>query len=404
MHVEGQATGRHLRDPLTDEQSRLVNENLGLVGVHLRRHVHDLTRPRRDREWEDLFQEGCLGLIDAARRYRPERGIPFAAFALPRIHNAVRRALSTKFATVYVPPQRPTRKSVPRGGEPVPQDGEAVPQRGKSDLDTGLKPVPNSGRSDPRAGRNDADRHELTSIGKRRSAVASAGDPFSADNRRTIRDREPEIDNPQSTVRDRPSVRSLSETEELGLVSRRRSDPERPPGRTISSLLRDKYECALHAAADALAGQTSTRGDRDKLVRILTEERFLVPHDDARRPLRQIARDTHSSYARVAQCDQRLSGEIRRSLEADPEFRELQRRMRSDPLGGDVPVDERLEHELVLASTEEFVRRFRRADEPTRAGVLHSVLEVSHGDIEDLVRSRFVRLPGSARAKLLGKL
>ncbi len=104
-------------EPLTEQQRCLVRENIGLVAVHLRRYVRNLSVPRHDREWEDLFQEGCLGLIKAAVAFRQERGIPFAAFALPRIHNAVSRALDSKFATVYVPPQRsatppdPSKKS-----------------------------------------------------------------------------------------------------------------------------------------------------------------------------------------------------------------------------------------------------------------------------------------------------
>ena len=77
---------------LTETQRRLVARNLGLVGLHLRRNVSNLAAPRRDREWDDLFQEGCLGLIQAAILFREDRGIAFAAFALPRIRNAVSRA------------------------------------------------------------------------------------------------------------------------------------------------------------------------------------------------------------------------------------------------------------------------------------------------------------------------
>ena len=103
--------GERERVPLTDEQRRLVRENIGLVSVHLRRYVGNLAFPRRDREWDDLFQEGCLGLIQAAAAFRQERGIPFAAFALARIHNAVSRALHCKFSTVHVPPKRNDARS-----------------------------------------------------------------------------------------------------------------------------------------------------------------------------------------------------------------------------------------------------------------------------------------------------
>ena len=94
--------------PLTPAQKQLVEQNLGLVMIHLKRYVPGLEQPACDREWDDLFQEGCLGLAQAARRFDRERGIPFPAFALPRIHNAVATALRRRFA--------------PAPGRRVPQD------------------------------------------------------------------------------------------------------------------------------------------------------------------------------------------------------------------------------------------------------------------------------------------
>ena len=78
--------------------------------------------------------------------------------------------------------------------------------------------------------------------------------------------------------------------------------------------------------------------------------------------------------------------------------------MRTDPLGGDVPIDEDLERGLVSAATDEFVRRFQNADKPTRASVLYTVLEVSDSDLETMVRERFVRLPRSTRVGLLKEI
>ena len=88
---------------LTPEQKRLVEENLGLVGTHVRRLVPARSSPRRDREWDDLFQEGCLGLAKAASSFDESKGVPFAAYALRRIQSAVSRALPRVFATVRVP-------------------------------------------------------------------------------------------------------------------------------------------------------------------------------------------------------------------------------------------------------------------------------------------------------------
>lgn len=308
---------------LTEDQRRLVEDNMGLVAVHLRRHVRDLQSPSRDREWEDLFQEGCLGLIQAATRHRPESGIPFAAFAFPRIHNAVSRALQTKFATIYVPPKR----SQPR------EDCQGAHERGRTT-------------------------HA-------------------------------------------PKVCSLTD-ELIGRLSAGcRATTGEPIGETVGQRLRAKYERAVGLACAALSSKASTRGDRDALIRILREERFLVPDEESRRALRQIARDTNSSYARVAQCDKRLGDAIRDTLEVDPEFHELRKCVRTNTLGSNLPIDQQVETRLLDASTEEFVRRFRSGSTAKRASVLHRILETSNDDLEVVVRSRFRRLPSGLREQLL---
>lgn len=90
-------SARH-REPigLDENQRTLVRENVGLVGTHLRRNVPRLRDPRGRGEWEELFQEGCMGLIRAATEFDAKRGIPFAAFAFPRIHKAVSGALADR--------------------------------------------------------------------------------------------------------------------------------------------------------------------------------------------------------------------------------------------------------------------------------------------------------------------
>ena len=310
---------------MTDEQQRLVRENIGLVAVHLRRHVGNLATPRRDREWEDLFQEGCLGLIQAAVAYCPQRGIPFPAFALPRIHSAVSRALQSRFSTVRIPP-------------------------------------------------------------KRRIAVGASPD--------SVRD----DDQPE-----RPKVRSLSGDLQDRLADTRRHDPADAGHETVGQRLRAKYERAVRTAGDVISGKTSRRGDRDELVRVLVEERFMVPHEESRRALRQIARETHSSYARVAQCDKQLGAEVRSTLEGDPEFRELHRRLRSDPDGTRAPIDEKSEGDLAELSAKEFVRRFRAAHTHKRADMLESLLRLSDSSIYDVVRDRVLRMPMRKRELLLAE-
>lgn len=68
------------------ERRTLIEENLPLVrhvvfqvAVHFPRHV--------DRE--ELATAGSLGLVEAARRFDPERGVPFDRFAARRIRGAI---------------------------------------------------------------------------------------------------------------------------------------------------------------------------------------------------------------------------------------------------------------------------------------------------------------------------
>ncbi len=99
---------------LTEDQRRLTRGNMGLVGVHLRRRVPTPRRPRRTREYEDLFQEGCIALMRAAARYDADEDGEFAAFALPRIRGAIHAALREKFCVVHTPI---------RDGQPVKVEG-----------------------------------------------------------------------------------------------------------------------------------------------------------------------------------------------------------------------------------------------------------------------------------------
>ncbi|MFQ6048840.1 MAG: sigma-70 family RNA polymerase sigma factor [Phycisphaerae bacterium] len=88
---------------LSAQQQRLVQDHLGLIRLHLARHIRLPRQPSRTGEYDDLFQEGCLALIEAARTYRPARHGPFAAYALPRIRYAISHYLYEGFATVRIP-------------------------------------------------------------------------------------------------------------------------------------------------------------------------------------------------------------------------------------------------------------------------------------------------------------
>jgi len=67
-----------------------VAERERLVESHLPR-ITSLARRFRSRDVDlaDLMQEGSLALLEAHRRYEPERGVDFWAYAAPWVHGAI---------------------------------------------------------------------------------------------------------------------------------------------------------------------------------------------------------------------------------------------------------------------------------------------------------------------------
>lgn len=84
-------------DSLSTQQQQLVSDHLHMVESQVRSYVAPARSTRREREGDDLYQEGCLGLIRAAKRYDPSSDIPFGAYAKRRIHRAMSEALYEHF-------------------------------------------------------------------------------------------------------------------------------------------------------------------------------------------------------------------------------------------------------------------------------------------------------------------
>jgi len=80
-------------------------------------------------EVSDLVQEGWLALLEARRRFEPERGVPFWAYAVPWVHGAVYRLAQDQRRAVRLPAAaqvelgriRSVRQQLARtaGGEPA---------------------------------------------------------------------------------------------------------------------------------------------------------------------------------------------------------------------------------------------------------------------------------------------
>lgn len=70
---------------MTDEQDRLVTENIGLVHACARRYTG------RGIDYDDLYQSGCEGLVKAAAGYDSSRNVRFSTYAVPAILGEIRR-------------------------------------------------------------------------------------------------------------------------------------------------------------------------------------------------------------------------------------------------------------------------------------------------------------------------
>ncbi len=62
-----------------------MEENLGLAHLCAKRFAG------KGIDYDDLFQAGCLGLVKAAERFDPARGLQFSTYAVPVILGEIRR-------------------------------------------------------------------------------------------------------------------------------------------------------------------------------------------------------------------------------------------------------------------------------------------------------------------------
>lgn len=74
-----------IADAQKDKQlmDKFIEQNLGLVKATITRLGIDIT--------EDNFQDGCVGLLLAAKRFNPDYGAEFSSFAVPYIRGTVKR-------------------------------------------------------------------------------------------------------------------------------------------------------------------------------------------------------------------------------------------------------------------------------------------------------------------------
>jgi RNA polymerase sigma-B factor len=78
-------------------REQLIEVYLPLVRSFARRYS------RGSGDYDDLYQVGCIGLMNAIDRFRPDRGDELAAFAVPNIAGEMRRYLRDRGPSVRLP-------------------------------------------------------------------------------------------------------------------------------------------------------------------------------------------------------------------------------------------------------------------------------------------------------------
>src|SRR3712207_381375 len=96
-HEEEMDLGRRVRDGDAGARSLLIEKNLRLV-VSVAKKYRGRGVP-----FEDLIQEGNVGLIRAVEKFDPEMGNRFSTYATWWIRQAIGRAIEDKSRTVRLP-------------------------------------------------------------------------------------------------------------------------------------------------------------------------------------------------------------------------------------------------------------------------------------------------------------
>ena len=85
-------------DPTERNRNKIVENNFGLV-----HQVTNYYKNSTRETYDDLFQEGCVGLIRAVNKFDIYKGNAFSSFAVPYIRGEILHYLRDKTNTIKIP-------------------------------------------------------------------------------------------------------------------------------------------------------------------------------------------------------------------------------------------------------------------------------------------------------------
>ena len=104
----------------SEERDQLVTTHLRLADMLARRFVSETDT------LDDLRQVAAIGLLKAADRYDPRRGVPFPAYAIPMIRGELRHHVRDRTWPVRVPRAEPAPRPVAVALDDTPGGGEGL--------------------------------------------------------------------------------------------------------------------------------------------------------------------------------------------------------------------------------------------------------------------------------------
>ncbi len=80
-----------------EDRNKIVDSYIYIAEILSRRFIN------RGIEYDDIFQVACMGLIYAAERFDPDRGVKFATFATPTIMGEIRKYFRDRGSFIRIP-------------------------------------------------------------------------------------------------------------------------------------------------------------------------------------------------------------------------------------------------------------------------------------------------------------